>query len=70
MSGRIILNNSVPETLSKQINRTIKEARGRPHAFFTIVIEADDKATVHTNMNQRSQMIALLADTLERLRAQ
>jgi hypothetical protein len=55
-------------TLARLLNRAVKERYQQNRPFLTLVIEADGRATVHSNMDVQAQMVELLENAAKAVR--
>jgi hypothetical protein len=65
MAGRIIVGAAIEGqgAFAKDVNRVVKQHRGKNRPFLIIVVEDDGNATVLSNMDNFAQRIQLLEQT-------
>lgn len=71
MSGRILLNtgNSAGQMrMAVDVNRVVKQHRGKSLPFVTLVVEENGEVSLVSNMDVRSEQIQLLFETAVALR--
>lgn len=63
--GRIVISQDRGDQghFAKEMNRVVKQHRGKNRPFLTIVVEDDGNATVLSNMDNFSERIKLLEQT-------